>query len=83
MEHLFAFSVLTDPIHNFYKHWDDMLFGVFTTSIISHAVQKFPTSNNAYVNWLLGIVQFAVGQRERALNTLNGNATQTVTIKKD
>ena len=71
---IFALSVLNDPIHNFTSHWDDMLFGATILGIIAHAVQSFPPSNNPYINWLLGIIQFAVGQRQRALTTLPNNS---------
>ncbi len=79
---IFAISVLTDPVHNFTRHWDDILFGMFTWSVIGHAVQKFPPSNNPYVNWVIGTIQFAVGQRERAQNTMNGKGTITVPNEK-
>jgi hypothetical protein len=74
MINIYAISILTDPIHNLTVHWDDMLFGATILGIISHAVSSFPPSGNPYINWILGIVQFAVGQRQRALITLPNNS---------
>jgi len=32
-------------------------------ALIAHAVNSFPVPVNKYGQWLLGVVQFAVGQR--------------------
>lgn len=43
--------------------------------IIAHAVNTFPTPSNAYGKWLLGVIQWAVGQRAIASNTFQGLQT--------
>lgn len=56
-----------------------MLSGSTATAFLAHLVQTFPTPDNKYGQWLLGGLQFLVGQRERAANTVSGNATVTLT----
>jgi len=46
--------------------------GLSAAVIVAHAVNTFPTPRNRYGAWLLGVIQFAVGQRVAAMNTLNG-----------
>jgi hypothetical protein len=50
--------------------------------VIAHAVQSYPTPQNKYGAWLLGAIQYAVGQRERAMNTLVGSDTATAAIQR-
>lgn len=49
--------------------------GATVFAIIAHAVNTFPTPDNKYGTWLLGILQFAVGQRIAGANTLKGQDT--------
>lgn len=67
-------------------HWGDILAGALGSAtiwaIISHAVQTFPTPANKYGQWCLGTIQYAVGQRERAVNTLAGQDTQATAIQR-
>ena len=74
--HLYAISVFTDPMHHLTNHWDDMLTSVALMAAVSHAVQSFPVPANKYGQWFLGTIQFIVGQRVRAANTLQGTETQ-------
>ena len=46
-----------------FDHWDDVLAGAITWSIIGHAVNTFPEPTNIYLRWLLMTIRFAVGQR--------------------
>ena len=73
---ILATTVLTDPIHHFTSHWSDMITGATILAIVAHAVQSFPPPTNPYGQWALGVVQFAVGQRLRASNTMQGNPTK-------
>ncbi len=59
-----------------------LLTGGVAFGIIAHAVQTFPTPENKYGAWLLGAIQYAVGQRERALNTLAGSDTATAPVQR-
>jgi len=63
-------------------HVADMLGSAAVFGVIAHAVQSFPTPSNKYGAWLLGAVQYAVGQRERAMNTLAGADTSTAAIQR-
>lgn len=47
-------------------------------SFVAHAVNTFPVPNNIYGRWLLGLVQWWIGQRDRALNTFSNQDTVTV-----
>ena len=59
-------------LQHFASNWDDVLFGATAVGIVAHAVSSFPTPANKYGVWFLGVVQYAVGQRMRASNTLAG-----------
>lgn len=67
---------------DYWEHISIALTSASAVGIVAHAVQSFPTPKNAYASWLLGVLQFAVGQRERALNTLNGADTKTESIQR-
>lgn len=57
------------------------IFGGATgIGILAHMVQTFPTPKNIYWAWFLGCLQYAVGQRYRALNTMQGQDTITTGI---
>ena len=45
--------------------------GATAFGIIAHAVNTFPQPVNVYAKWLLGTVQFAVGQRMQAQRTMS------------
>jgi hypothetical protein len=57
------------------NHWDDALIGGFIVTLIAHAVNTFPTPKSPYWAWFIGLIQFAVGQRIAALNTMKGKET--------
>lgn len=52
-------------------HITSFLGGAATLSLIAHGVNTFPTPNNKYGAWLLGLIQYAVGQRVAAKNTMS------------
>lgn len=64
-----AQSLLSDPAHNFARHWDDMIAPLFLWTCTAHAVNSFPRPKNPYALWLLASIQFVVGQRVQALET--------------
>ena len=51
--------------------------GVTLLAVIAHAVNTFPTPKNPYGAWFLGVIQYAVGQRQRGTNTLEGKDTES------
>lgn len=53
-------------------HWGDLLAGGTAIGLLGHAVNTFPTPTNKYGSWFLGVIQWAVGQRVAAGNTLKG-----------
>ncbi len=70
---------MTDPVfQNFLEHTTIFLAGSAGMAIVGHAVQSFPTPKNIYWAWFIGVIQFAVGQRYRAANTLAGDKTLTI-----
>ena len=58
------------------------LAGSTVIGIIAHAVNTFPTPANKYGQWFLGTIQFIVGQRVAASNTLKGQDTITAGVPK-
>ena len=58
------------------------LAGGTALSVVAHAVNTFPTPKNPYGAWLLGTIQYAVGQRVAAKNTLQGKDTMAVGVEK-
>lgn len=59
-----------------------LMSGATMLGIVAHAVNTFPTPKNPYGAWLLGVVQFTVGQRVVAKNTLQGKDTMAVGVEK-
>jgi hypothetical protein len=58
------------------------LSGSTAMGIVAHIVQTFPTPKNKYWAWLVGSIQYAVGQRERAENTMELCDTKTIPIQR-
>lgn len=48
-----------------------MFTGATIVGLLGHAVNTFPVPNNIYGKWFLGTIQWFVGQRENASNTVN------------
>jgi len=68
---------------NWTQHIAYFFAGSGVLAIVAHAVNTFPTPVNKYGAWLLGVVQFAVGQRVAAKNTLQGLDTVATAVAKD
>jgi hypothetical protein len=49
------------------------LSGSSFIGIVAHAVSTFPVPDNPYAKWLLGTVQWIVGQREQAQVTVQSD----------
>jgi hypothetical protein len=69
-------------MHHLAEHWGDVLAGASVVGLVAHAVNTFPTPDNAYGAWLLGVIQFAVGQRVASKNTLKGMDTVATGVTK-
>ena len=50
-------------------------------SALGHIVSTFPTPKNPYGQWLLGSVQYIVGQRVQAQQTVSGQANVNAMVK--
>lgn len=62
-----------DPVfNNLSEHITIFLAGSTAMSLIAHAVNTFPVPTSQFGKWLLGLIQFAVGQRLEATQTRNG-----------
>lgn len=68
---------------NFWEHAQIYVTGMFSLSVVGHIVQTFPTPENKYWQWVLGSIQFIVGQRLRATNTIQGEGTLTKQVPRD
>ena len=53
----------------------DVLSGAGVFGVIAHAVATFPTPANKYSAWLVGAIQYGVGQRVAGANTIQGKDT--------
>lgn len=74
-----------DPVlaQNAWEHVQIFFSGSVFLGIVAHAVQTVPTPKSPFWQWVLGIAQFAVGQRYRAANTIAGEGTLTQPVNKD
>lgn len=63
-------------------HWQSALEGLATSAAIAHAVNTFPTPKNKYGAWLLGVLQYAFGQRVAGVNTMKGMDTEATAVAK-
>lgn len=68
---------------NFWEHLQIFASGSFAIGFAAHIVQTFPTPENKYAQWLLGSIQYIVGQRVRAMNTIAGEGTLTKSVSRD
>ena len=66
----------------FLTHVLVFLSGSTALGIVGHAVNTFPTPSSKYAAWLLGVIQFTVGQRVAAKNTLQGLDTLATGVVK-
>lgn len=62
--------------NNLQEHIEIFLAGSTALGIVSHAVNTFPTPQSAFGKWLLGLVQFVVGQRVQASQTMTKPAPE-------
>ena len=69
-----------DPIHHLLANWDDVLAGATALGIVAHMVNTFPTPKNKYGAWFLGVVQYTVGQRIAAMNTVKGQQSVVTSV---
>jgi hypothetical protein len=68
---------------SFFAHfWEHATIGATAIGIIAHAVNTFSTPINKHGSWLLGLIQYIVGQRVAAGNTFKGQDTQAIAIPK-
>lgn len=77
--------LITDPVlaQNAWEHVQIFFSGMTALGIVAHMVQTFPTPENKYAQWFLGSIQYVVGQRIRAMNTLQGEGTVTKQVSRD
>ena len=56
-------------MHHF--DFESILTGATALGIIAHAVNTFPQPQSPIAKWILGTVQYAVGQRLQAQSTMS------------
>jgi hypothetical protein len=61
-------------------HWQDVFAGATMLGILAHAVNTAPTPQNAWGQWILGIVKYIVGQRVSAANAFAGFQTEATAV---
>lgn len=57
---------------NLGEHVSIFLAGSTALGIVSHAVNTFPAPTSPFGKWLLGVIQYIVGQRVQGEKTMNG-----------
>lgn len=62
------------------NHAGTFFSGAAGFGLLAHAVTTFPTPVNKYGAWLLGVIQWTVGQRIAAANTFQGLQTITTGV---
>jgi hypothetical protein len=60
-------------MHHF--DWASIVTGTTFIAIVGHAVNTFPMPKSAIGRWFLGVIQFAVGQRDKGAATMDGYGT--------
>lgn len=68
---------------NAWEHVQIFLTGSTALAFVAHMVQTVPTPESKWAQWVLGGVQWLVGQRIRANNTLAGEGTITKQVPRD
>lgn len=74
-------SVHDSVVGNFWEHTTIFLAGSTALGIVAHAVNTFPTPSSPFGKWLLGIVQFVVGQRMQAQQNIQMSSDQAAVNK--
>ncbi len=77
---MLAESLVGTAVTHLWDNWDDVLTGATLLSLAGHLVNTFPTPKNQYGQWFLGGIQYIVGQRIAAKNTMQGENTMAVSI---
>lgn len=76
----------SDPVFRGGTHFWVFMSGAFGGAtglgILAQAVNTFPVPEGKWGKWLLGVVQYAVGQKARAANTFQGMDTVTLATLK-
>lgn len=77
--------ILADAVvgQNVWEHVQIFLTGSTALAFVAHIVQTFPPPQNKYGQWALGSIQWLVGQRLRAANTMQGEGTITKQVPLD
>lgn len=68
---------------NIWEHLKIFAGGSFALGFVAHIVQTFPPPENKYGQWALGSIQWVVGQRLRAANTIAGEGTLTKQVPRE
>lgn len=73
-------NFLVTAFQHISQNWNGILMGATTWAIIGHAVNTCPTPDSKWLQWVLGIAKFAVGQRVSAANAVNGLQTASAGV---
>lgn len=67
---------MQDIVQHVTNHWGDMLGTAVFWTALGHAASTFPVPQNPYGRWLLGCLQYVVGQRIQSTATREGTTVQ-------
>lgn len=60
-------------------HWNEIAGALVLWNIAAFALQTFPTPDNVYARWIMGVLQFAVANRQKMLEAFKGQQDQPPT----
>lgn len=66
--------------HHVWPYIATFFGGGLGNAVLSYALQNFPVKDNKWVNWTIGIIQVAIGLKERGVNTFQGVNTLPVAV---
>lgn len=52
-------------------HWQEIAGTIVVWNVAAFALQTFPTPDNKYARWVMGVLQFAVANRQKMLEAFN------------
>lgn len=65
-------------------HWEEIgsfFTGGLAFSVLSYAAQSFPPQTNPYASWLVGVVQYALANRDKGKASFEHAAGQVLQAK--
>lgn len=62
-------------------HWQEIVGTIAVWNIAAFALQTFPTPENVYARWIIGVLQFLVANRQKMMEALSSDSKSSVVSK--